>query len=330
MNVKNCEYLLAIAEKKNLSEAAKSLGVSQPTLSTFLSNTERSLKQILFVRSSKGFVPTQAGIIYLEACQKIVEVKRRTHQSIAALANDFSDHFTVGVTPHRGSTLFSLAFSECYHHYPDIAIHVKEGYVRSLLEDMEGGEVDLILGAACKGDLKKYGFVQHNLEELYLCVPDFHPLAALAGPLDGPRISIDIQRFQDTPFVAWGSGTSNRQIIQELFDEVHMTPTVVYESNNVLLIDNLIQEGIGVGFLPAAYCHPNQKRVYFSTNPPLVSRIGAFYRKDKPLTDPQRYFLYLVTKRRLLQPDTTAPDLNDMAIELLNEFGEGETWTPDN
>ena len=53
MNTKACEYIVAIAEKKNLSAAAASLGISQPTLSSFLSNTERNLKQTLFTRQKK-------------------------------------------------------------------------------------------------------------------------------------------------------------------------------------------------------------------------------------------------------------------------------------
>ena len=54
MNTKACEYIVAIAEKKNLSAAAASLGISQPTLSSFLSNTERNLKQTLFTRQKKN------------------------------------------------------------------------------------------------------------------------------------------------------------------------------------------------------------------------------------------------------------------------------------
>lgn len=76
-----------------------------------------------------------------------------------------------------------------------------------------------------------------------------------------------------------GPDTTNRKVVLGRLSEVGMKPTIVYESNNVLLIDQMIQGGVGVGFLPDAYCRPNQHRVYFSLNPPLTCAIGTIYRK---------------------------------------------------
>lgn len=322
MNVKSCEYLIAIAEKKTLSAAAKSLGISQPTLSTFLSNTERELRQNLFLRQQKEFVPTSAGLVYLDACRNIVEVKKRTYQSLLSLTGQHRDQFTIGVTPHRGSTMFSHAFAEFYRRYPDVSVNVKEGYFSALLAAMENKEADIVLGAMTEEDLEQYSVALHNKEELFLCVPDFHPLAALAGTPDGPRISIDIQQFQDTPFIMWGPETTNKKVVQTHLQQARLTPTTVYESNNVLLIDNMIRSGIGIGFLPGAYCKPGQHRVYFSLKPPLLCNIGICWRKDEALTKPQRYFMYLITKQRLMELGAVPPVLNDITRNILNEFKE--------
>ena len=323
MNTKSCEYLLAIAEKKTLSTAAKSLGLSQPTLSAFLSNTEQQLKQTLFSRQQKELIPTNAGLIYLEACRKIVEVKRQTYQSMLAFSDQYSERFTVGVTPHRGSTMFSQAFTEFYRYYPNVLIDVKEGYAAHLMEALDKKEVDLTLGATTPEDIQTHGFIQHNNEELLLCVPDFHPLAAYANPSE-PAATIDITRFQDTPFIMWGSETTNRKIVQRLFDQVQMIPTVVYTSNNVLLMDHMIAGGAGVGFLPQAFCQPNQNRVYYSMNPPLYVTIGICFRKEETLTKAQRFFVYLTTKQRLADTSLAPPTLNDYALEILEEFEEEE------
>lgn len=322
MNTKSCEYLIAIAEKKTLSAAAKVLGISQPTLSTFLSSTENELDHELFTRFKKEFIPTEAGKIYLEACREIVNIKNRTYQSMLSMSSPCPEHFTIGITPHRGSTMFSQAFSEFYHRYPNVNINVKEGYFSTLLHALDTGETDIILSATTDDDSEKYSIVKHNIEELYLCVPDFHPLAALANPPGSPMASIDILRFQDTPFVMWGSETTNKKVVQRMFHDVNMEPTIVYESNNVMLIDNMIQNGVGVGFLPRVYCKPNQNRVYFSLTPPLTCNIGSCYRKSETLSEPQRYFIYLITKLRLLSSDGNSLNFNDLAMDILNEFTE--------
>lgn len=330
MNTKACEYIVAIAEKKNLSAAAASLGISQPTLSSFLSNTERNLKQTLFTRQKKEFVPTPAGQIYLEACREIIQVKNRTYQSMLSLSSQYTDRFTVGVTPHRGSTVFSKAFAQFYRRYPNIYIDIKEGYLVSLLQALDNHETDLVLGSVTKEDMITYNVMQNSIDELYLCVPDFHPLASLASPPTAPKAQINVERFQDMPFVMWGPDTTNRKVVLGRLSEVGMKPTIVYESNNVLLIDQMIQGGVGVGFLPDAYCRPNQHRVYFSLNPPLTCAIGTIYRKNERLTRPQRYFAYLIAKAQMFSVNPWGVDFNELTMELVKEFEEEDGWTPDN
>ena len=61
MDVRTMEYITAIAEEGNLSGAGKKLGVSQPTLSVFLSRLETELGTDLFYREKKKLVMTPAG-----------------------------------------------------------------------------------------------------------------------------------------------------------------------------------------------------------------------------------------------------------------------------
>jgi DNA-binding transcriptional LysR family regulator len=60
---------VAAAEAGTLSGAGKELGVPTSTVSRSLTRLEQSLQMLLINRSSKGFVLTDAGIEYLEACR---------------------------------------------------------------------------------------------------------------------------------------------------------------------------------------------------------------------------------------------------------------------
>ena len=86
MNIKTLSYLVAIAETGTLSGAGKKLGISQPTLSAFLSNLECELGIDLFVRNKKQMIPTPAGRIYLDASRKILAAQQQTLQSIHQLS----------------------------------------------------------------------------------------------------------------------------------------------------------------------------------------------------------------------------------------------------
>lgn len=46
---RTCQYFITIAREKNISRAARSLYISQPTLSRFLTGLEKELGTPLFV-----------------------------------------------------------------------------------------------------------------------------------------------------------------------------------------------------------------------------------------------------------------------------------------
>ena len=74
MNTRQIEYILAIAEEKNMQRAAERLFVTQSTLSQTLIKLERELGCQLFVRNSREMTLTQAGQAYVNGGQKILGI----------------------------------------------------------------------------------------------------------------------------------------------------------------------------------------------------------------------------------------------------------------
>ena len=65
MQIKNMSYIIALAEAGTLSGAGKQLGISQPTLSVFLSNLEQELGiDLSFAIKKSCFRLRQAGFIW--------------------------------------------------------------------------------------------------------------------------------------------------------------------------------------------------------------------------------------------------------------------------
>ena len=127
MNIKTLSYLVAIAETGTLSGAGKKLGISQPTLSAFLSNLECELGIDLFVRNKKQMIPTPAGRIYLDASRKILAVQEQTLQSIHQLSVKPTETIRIGVTPLRGSAMAAQIFSKFSQRLPTVRLEIREG-----------------------------------------------------------------------------------------------------------------------------------------------------------------------------------------------------------
>ena len=69
MNIKQLQYFIAVVREGSFSAAAKSLGISQPPLSSQIKLLEEELAVELLERGCRPVRPTQAGeLLYLRAC----------------------------------------------------------------------------------------------------------------------------------------------------------------------------------------------------------------------------------------------------------------------
>lgn len=76
MNIRDFEYLVALAEHKHFRKAAEACFVSQPTLSGQIRKLEDELGTALLERSSRRVLFTEAGLQLVEQAKRILgEVK---------------------------------------------------------------------------------------------------------------------------------------------------------------------------------------------------------------------------------------------------------------
>ena len=73
MDVRHLTYIIAIAEQKNMTRAARELFVTQSSLSQHLSRLEKELGTPLFFRARNELALTPAGELYVEAARKVIE-----------------------------------------------------------------------------------------------------------------------------------------------------------------------------------------------------------------------------------------------------------------
>ena len=71
MDLKDFEYLIALAEEGSVSKAADRLFMAQSSLSAFLQQYESELGVRLFLRTSKGICPTRSGEVFIEHLRRL-------------------------------------------------------------------------------------------------------------------------------------------------------------------------------------------------------------------------------------------------------------------
>ena len=319
MNTRQLSYIISIAQNKSLSAASSELGVSQPALSKYLSELEEELGTELFLRHKKQLHLTTAGQIYVDAARRIISVKEQTYHMIRSCSDLPKKTITVGVTPLRGSILIARVYPAFLKRFPNMQIVLKEQYSAKLRQSIMNHTTNISLGTSIDLEDPEVFIISAFEEDLLLFVPSFHPLAHLASSDMTNLTSIDIREFQDTPFLLSGQGLTYRKISDMIFRQNNMQPTVVFESNNNLILKNMVHNGAGVCMLPRSQAEPSPNVVYFLLNPRYTTHLAMMVPKDTDLSEEERYLIALMCEAEMKNPNYVF-NPTPMAKEIIDEF----------
>ncbi len=324
MQIKNMSYIIALAECQTLSGAGKRLGISQPTLSVFLSDLEQELGMDLFIRDKKKLLLTPAGRIYLDAARRILATQERTLQSIRQLGASAPVEIRIGVTPLRGSEIASKIFSRFSARYPQVRLRLMDGYMSHLRKMVLDGTCSFSLGTCFDTESPEFDYITLFREEVVIVVPSFHPLALRCTDTHGDSTKrlpqAEPLELSDSPFILMTPGTSIRKISDYIFAQAGFTPTVVYESGNNTVVQNMVHGGSGVGFQPRSLARLNDPDIaYLSLSPRVFLDLCIILKKRTVLTESERYFIYLMMLNDMDDP-YYIPDFNEAARAIWNEF----------
>ena len=78
MEIRVLKYFLTVAQIGNITKAANSMHLTQPTLSRQLQDLEKELGQKLFIRGNHNVTLTPEGMILRKRAEEIIELVEKT------------------------------------------------------------------------------------------------------------------------------------------------------------------------------------------------------------------------------------------------------------
>ena len=82
MELRVLQYFLAVTREQNISAAAQSLHLTQPTLSRQLKELEDTLGKQLMIRGNRKITLTEDGILLRKRAEEILDLVNRTEKEI--------------------------------------------------------------------------------------------------------------------------------------------------------------------------------------------------------------------------------------------------------
>lgn len=296
MDFRQLEYVITIEREKTLLAAAEKLFLSPSALSQHISKLEEDLHTPLFKRTKQGWVPTRAGQIYIDMAHSVLQSQKKAYLQIGDIAENKTGHFTVGVTPGRGTQMFSAVFPAFRAMYPNMKVNLFEGTVLENNEMIASGKVDI--GFLTSG-FPHPGIVTRTQvkEEIVLVVPKTNPLSRLADNApEGDFATVNLREFEQDEFLLAGEGTTLRALENAMFTEAGFQPKIAFETPSLLTLNMLAKGGYGLSFVPRFYADDTKNAVYLRTEPSAHWELVAAYRKDHYITKAEETMIELATK----------------------------------
>ncbi|MEC0240801.1 LysR family transcriptional regulator [Paenibacillus dokdonensis] len=277
------------AKMGSLTQAAKALYLTQPSVSHAIKQLEERVGVILFYRNAKGVALTQEGKIlfsYIEQSQILINL---AEEKMVALKNLDSGELRIG----GSDSLFKhylLPFLEDFHiQYPGIKLHLKHGTTPEVISYLKDGRIDL--GVVRMPIVDSLLEVTENIQ-LQDCFVAGERYAELKGQV------LSMEQLMEYPVILFSRNSRVRMAITELFEKYGHELKPDIEVGSVDLLIEFARRGLGISFVTREFVSKELKEgslfeIELDVEVP-PSNVGMMIMRNMPISTAATKFMEMV------------------------------------
>lgn len=283
MELRVLRYFLAVAREENITAAAESLHVTQPTLSKQLMDLEYELGKKLFERGKRKITLTEEGIFLRKRAQEIVDLSDKTEATIKSSAQSISGDVFIGCGETQGMREIIKVMKKLNDDYPEIRYNLYSGNDEDVSERLDNGLVDFGLFVG-NTHLDKYDYKKLPVADVWgLLLRSDNPLAKKKtikpSDLDGVPILCSRQALTHNELSGWlGKDFKKLKIVS--------THNLIYNASL------MVEEGFGAALSIKGLINTADANLVFRPFRPMVKADLIFaWKKYQVFSKPAEIFL---------------------------------------
>jgi len=242
MELRQLRYFVKVVEHGSFSQAAAALGVVTSALSQQVSRLEGELATRLLQRTSKGVLPTDAGLAFWRQAQ--LALRHADHAVLAAQQARLSGHASVGLAPSTATVLGLPLMAAMRARYPEVRLHLVESLSGHLGQMLGARRLDLAVMFQVE-PAHGWSVVPLLHERLYAM-----GLRGLPGLPTTARVRIE--QLTELPLILPSGPHGLRALVDKAFGRARLTPRVVAEIDGLTLLMDAVSAGLGATIQPGA------------------------------------------------------------------------------
>ena len=288
MEIRVLKYFLTVAEIGNITKAANSMHLTQPTLSRQLQDLERELGQKLFVRGSKSVTLTPEGMVLRRRAQEIMELVEKTENEFFSIKDDVSGDIFIGAGETKTIKLIADVMKTLQKKYQKIKFHIVSGDSEDLSEKLDKGILDFcIFIEPFVPD--EYNYINLSEKDTWgILLRQDDPLAKKESIKVEDIINLPIlisrqaikKSFENNPILDW---------FGDNFDKMHIAGTYNLLYNAAIMTENEIGYALGLDRLIADTL--NSPLTFRPLNPKLQVCVSIAWKKNQVFSKAAKLFL---------------------------------------
>ncbi|MFK7050711.1 MULTISPECIES: LysR substrate-binding domain-containing protein [Flavobacterium] len=246
MTITQLQYVLAVAEHKNFTQAAEKCFVTQPTLSMQIQKIEEELDIIIFDRTKKPIQLTEVGRKIVEQAKNIVNEADRIQDIVDQEKGFIGGEFRIGIIPTVMPTLLPMFLNNFIKKYPKVKLIIEELNTAEIITKLKNGHLDAAI-AATPLEEEKIKEVVLYYEPFMVYVPESHSKFS--------KTELEIEDLNVEEILLLQDGHCFRDGILNLCQNKNISKENKFqlESGSFETLIRLANEGLGVTLLP--YLH---------------------------------------------------------------------------
>ncbi len=235
INFRRLKCFHAVATDGSFTQAARVLGIGQPSVTTHIKALEEEFGVELFIRHGHQVELTPLGRTLLGVTNRVFSLEAEAVELLSAASGLRTGELRIGAIGPSQVTEMILAFGQ---KYPDISLSVSLGNSREVLSRVLDfrDEVGIVPQV---GDDARLHSVPYSRNEVVLLVRDDHPWAG--------RRDVRIEDLDGQRFVMREDGSSTRRTFETALAEAGVVIRTVLSIGSREAVREAVATGLGIG-----------------------------------------------------------------------------------
>ncbi|MFC0217158.1 LysR substrate-binding domain-containing protein [Pseudochelatococcus lubricantis] len=310
MNVRELQYLVALADHRNFGRAAEVCLVSQPTLSTQIRKLEEELGVALVERAPRNVMLTPAGADIVERARRALHEIEQIREVARRRSGGGCGTVRLGIFPTLGPYLLPHVVPLLGARFPRIELLLVEEKSDLLLAQLDEGKLDAAVLAFPVQNAQLHCDILFD-EPFLLAVPEHHPLAR--------RKTLKTSELAQHNLMLLEDGHCLREHALEVCRLSGSAEQASFRATSLETLRQMVMAGSGLTLLPQLAAqsplpHADQIRLIRFADSTPSRRIALFWRKSSALDGLLREMAAVLreTAERLLAEGSTADHAPDI------------------